>query len=75
MPRKYLLDHVEEMFGEGVAIDKDGRLTETAVTDLECPARDDGTRGSSRDVTRGDTGSRHAADAGHGGRGGPGDLS
>jgi len=32
MPRKYLLDHVEEMFGEGVAIDKDGRLTETAVT-------------------------------------------
>ena len=32
MPRKYLLDHVEEMFGEGVAIDKDGRLTESAVT-------------------------------------------
>src|ERR1700752_4869680 len=32
MPRKYLLDHVEEMFGEGVAIDKDGRLTETAGT-------------------------------------------
>jgi acyl carrier protein len=32
MPRKYLLDHVEELFGEGVAIDKDGRLTETAVT-------------------------------------------
>src|SRR5262245_17272752 len=32
MPRKYLLDHVEELFGEGVAIDKDGRLTEAAVT-------------------------------------------
>lgn len=31
MPRKYLLDHVEELFGEGVAIDKDGRLTATAV--------------------------------------------
>jgi acyl carrier protein len=31
MPRKYLLDHVEELFGEGVAIDASGRLTETAV--------------------------------------------
>src|SRR6267142_5464948 len=32
MPRKYLLDHVEELFGEGVAMDEQGRLTETAVT-------------------------------------------
>jgi len=32
MPRKYLLDHVEELFGEGVAMDEQGRLTEAAVT-------------------------------------------
>jgi len=32
MPRKYLLDHVEELFGEGTAIDGGGRLTEVAVT-------------------------------------------
>jgi len=32
MPRKYLLDHVEELFGEGTAIDGSGRLTEVAVT-------------------------------------------
>lgn len=32
MPRKYLLEHMEELFGEGTAIDDSGRLTETAVT-------------------------------------------
>src|SRR4030095_7125195 len=32
MPRKYFLEHVEELFGEGTAIDSSGRLTETAVT-------------------------------------------
>ena len=32
MPRKYLLDHVEELFGEGTAIDDQDRLTGTAVT-------------------------------------------
>lgn len=32
MPRKYFLEHVEELFGEGTAIDASGRLTETAVT-------------------------------------------
>src|SRR2546429_8209916 len=32
MPRKYLLDHVEELFGEGTAIDGSGRLTGAAVT-------------------------------------------
>jgi len=32
MPRKYLLEHVEELFGEGVAIDDRGCLTESAVT-------------------------------------------
>lgn len=32
MPRKYFLEHVEELFGEGTAIDAGGRLTEEAVT-------------------------------------------
>jgi len=32
MPRKYLLDHVEELFGEGTAIDDQDRLTGAAVT-------------------------------------------
>jgi acyl carrier protein len=32
MPRKYFLEHVEELFGEGTAIDESGRLTEAAVT-------------------------------------------
>jgi len=32
MPRKYLLDHVEELFGEGTAIDSQDRLTGAAVT-------------------------------------------
>jgi acyl carrier protein len=32
MPRKYLLEHVEELFGEGTAIDEGGRLTAQAVT-------------------------------------------
>jgi acyl carrier protein len=32
MPRKYLLEHVEELFGEGTAIDSHDRLTDTAVT-------------------------------------------
>ena len=32
MPRKYLLDHVEELFGEGTAIDDQDRLTAAAVT-------------------------------------------
>jgi acyl carrier protein len=32
MPRKYLLEHVEEFFGEGTAVDDRGCLTETAAT-------------------------------------------
>src|SRR4029434_7248423 len=32
MPRKYFLEHVEELFGEGTAIDASGRLTEAGVT-------------------------------------------
>src|SRR5262249_24594796 len=32
MPRKYLLEHVEELFGEGTAIDAQDRLTGAAVT-------------------------------------------
>jgi len=32
MPRKYLVEHVEEFFGEGTAIDDEGRITETAVS-------------------------------------------
>jgi acyl carrier protein len=32
MPRQYLLDHVEELFGEGTAIDDRGCVTDTAVT-------------------------------------------
>ena len=32
MARHFFLEHVEEMFGEGAAIDEDGRLTETALT-------------------------------------------
>lgn len=32
MARHFLLEHIEEMFGEGTAIDDDGRLTQKAVT-------------------------------------------
>ena len=32
MARHFLLEHIEEMFGEGTAIDDEGRLTEKAVT-------------------------------------------
>lgn len=32
MPRRYLLEHVEEVFGEGTAIDENGCTTATAVT-------------------------------------------
>lgn len=35
MPRRYLVEHVEEFFGEGTAIDDDGRITETAVSILK----------------------------------------
>lgn len=31
MARHFVLEHIEEMFGEGTAIDDDGRLTENAV--------------------------------------------
>lgn len=31
MARHFVLEHVEEMFGEGSAIDEDGRLTEKAI--------------------------------------------
>ena len=31
MARHFVLEHIEEMFGEGTAIDDDGRLTEKAV--------------------------------------------
>jgi len=32
MARHFVLEHIEEMFGEGTAIDDDGRLTEKAVS-------------------------------------------
>ena len=32
MARHFFLEHVEEMFGEGAAIDEDGRLTKNALT-------------------------------------------
>ena len=39
MPRKYLLDHVEELFGEG-RCDRQGRASHRhGGDDLECPAR------------------------------------
>ncbi len=31
MARHFVLEHIEEMFGEGTAIDEEGRLTEKAV--------------------------------------------
>lgn len=31
LARHFVLEHVEEMFGEGAAIDEDGRLTEKAI--------------------------------------------
>lgn len=31
MARHFILEHIEELFGEGTAIDQEGRLTETAV--------------------------------------------
>ncbi len=31
MARHFVLEHIEEMFGEGTAIDEDGRLTEKAI--------------------------------------------
>ncbi len=31
MARHFILEHIEEMFGEGSAIDEDGKLTEKAV--------------------------------------------
>ena len=34
MPRKYLLEHVEELFGEGTAINENGEITDTAVSIL-----------------------------------------
>ncbi|MGH7409457.1 MAG: acyl carrier protein [Candidatus Methylomirabilis sp.] len=35
MPRRYLVEHMEEFFGEGTAIDNEGRITETAVSILK----------------------------------------
>jgi acyl carrier protein len=35
MARHFVLEHVEEMFGEGSAIDEDGRLTEKAIVLLK----------------------------------------
>lgn len=32
MARHFILEHIEEMFGEGSAIDEDGKLTEKAIT-------------------------------------------
>lgn len=32
MARHFILEHIEEMFGEGAAIDEDGRLTDKAVS-------------------------------------------
>ena len=46
MPRKYLLEHVEELFGEGTAIDEGGRLTAQAVTIWNARLGSVGTRDS-----------------------------
>jgi acyl carrier protein len=35
MARHFILEHIEEMFGEGSAIDEDGKLTEKAITLLK----------------------------------------
>lgn len=35
MPRKYLVEHIEELFGEGTAIDENGQITEAAVSVLK----------------------------------------
>lgn len=35
MPRKYLVEHMEEFFGEGTAIDENGQITEAAVSVLK----------------------------------------
>lgn len=35
MPRKYLVEHMEEFFGEGMAIDENGQITEVAVSVLK----------------------------------------
>lgn len=35
MARHFVLEHIEEMFGEGTAIDEEGRLTEKAVRMLK----------------------------------------
>ncbi len=35
MARHFILEHIEEMFGEGSAIDEDGRLTEKAISLLK----------------------------------------
>ena len=35
MARHFILEHIEEMFGEGFAIDEDGRLTDKAITLLK----------------------------------------
>lgn len=35
MARHFILEHIEEMYGEGSAIDEDGKLTEKAITLLK----------------------------------------
>ncbi|MGD1075208.1 MAG: phosphopantetheine-binding protein [Thermodesulfovibrionales bacterium] len=35
MARHFILEHIEEMFGEGSAIDENGRLTDKAITLLK----------------------------------------
>jgi len=39
MARHFVLEHIEEMFGEGTAIDEDGRLTDKAIELLKDPFR------------------------------------
>jgi len=41
MARHFVLDHAEEMFGEGSAIDEEGRLTDRAVKLLKMRFRED----------------------------------
>lgn len=41
MARHFILEHIEEMFGEGSAIDEDGKLTEKAVELLKFRLGDD----------------------------------
>ena len=47
MARHFVLEHIEEMFGEGTAIDENGQLTEKAIELLKIRFTDEGSGDSS----------------------------